>query len=79
MQSPARFRLQMKFSELAIGQQFHLVNTVMSGAVPGSPIFEKIIGEHEGVSLGRILVANAIQLDTKAKVLIRESADVELI
>lgn len=75
MQSPARFRLQMKFSELALGQQFHLVNTVMLGAVPGSPLFERIADEREN----DYLVYNARRTDIDLKVRVRESADVELV
>ncbi len=75
MESSARRRLHMKFFELAVGQQFHLVNTVMSGAVPGSLLLERIPDEHEG----DYLVYNARRVDLDMKVRVRESADVELI
>jgi len=42
MDSPARKRLQQPFNELAIGQKFQMVNSVMKAAIPGSQIFEKI-------------------------------------
>lgn len=75
MQSPARDRLKMKFFELRVGQQFHLVNTVMSGAVPGSPMLQRIPDEREG----DYVVYNARRVDIDMKVRVRESADVELI
>lgn len=76
MQSPARNRLKCKFFELPVGQQFHMVNTVMGGAIPGSPTLEKIPGEYQD---SLVLTANAKYADNGTKVLIRESADVELI
>lgn len=74
MESFARRRLQMKFSELVVGQRFHLVNTVVAGAVPGSPLLERIQNEYEG----DYLAYNAIRVDIGMKVRVRESADIEL-
>ena len=42
MNSPARKRLQIPFSQVAIGKKFQLVNSVMQAAIPGSQIFKKI-------------------------------------
>ena len=40
--SPARKKLHVKFSELPVDSKFQLVNSVMNAAVPGTPTFVKI-------------------------------------
>lgn len=41
MDSPARKRLQIPFSEVKIGQKFQMVNAAMKAAIPGSVVFTK--------------------------------------
>jgi hypothetical protein len=41
MDSPARKRLQIPFSEVAVGKKFQMVNSVMKAAIPGSTVFTK--------------------------------------
>ena len=42
MDSPARKRLQIPFSQVPVGKKFQMVNNVMQAAIPGSQIFKKI-------------------------------------
>ena len=49
MRSDARGVLHRLFGDVPIGTRFHLVNTVMGAAVPGTPTYEKTsnsIDEH---------------------------------
>lgn len=64
MDSPARKRLSIKFSDLPVGKRFHLVNTIMSGAVPHSLVFKKIETDSVGNNALDIKRNQAIKLRT---------------
>lgn len=51
MESEVRQKLHVPFDELEIGDKFHIVNSVMMGAVPESLAFRKV-NEKEAELLG---------------------------
>lgn len=67
MDSPARERLHVVFKDLPIGSSFQLVNTVMKGAMPSSPVFQKID------------VVMSVNVITNKLVKVRPEAQVELV
>lgn len=70
MDSPARKKLHVKFSELPFDCTFQLVNSVMKAAVPGTPTF---------VRIADVSGYNAKYLISEKLVRIRSDAIVEIV